>query len=929
MRETLKKVASLGHQLLCPKSTFTGSRLLQARSESPGKSYLSLVCAKIMQGSSLIENDHQSVPQILQTLRQRLDTISHPTKRSAWNFFMNEPDDSRQLEHFWESLSADEFRSVWESPDALGWLYQYFLEPGLDNFRSPSGPKVGKTSLAPRTQQFTPRWIAEFLVQNTLGRLWIQMHPDSRLIDQMPYLVPLPDCLSPLPIKPAKAIKIIDPACGTMHLGLAAMEVLKKKYNEEYKNAGRRGWPEIPSVDHPDQIAESMIVNNLYGIDIDPLALELSAMVLHIYSNGKITRFPNLLCVDSLKISSLARFSPEGFPNGFDVILLNPPYMDKRVYHPKLKSFMARTFKQSGRNLYTAFLERSLDFLAPGGRLGAVTPQTFMFISSFESLRRILLDHTVIETLTHTGLNTFDDAVVDCAFYVLRREDTAEARKNHQGRFIRLTALTCAEEKHSQLLQVISELSKGVKSPADSYIYRQSDFSALPAGPWVYWIGPNIRRLFSELPSLGNKAELRQGLATTHNDRFLRYWWEIPRESIAFDCRTLADAAQSGKKWFPYMKGGGFRKWYGMQKYLVNWEQDGREIKAEIARRYPYLNGNWHWVAKNTEFYFREGVTYSYLTSGQFSARYLPPGFIFDVAGSSVFHEDPYLILAVLNSRWCRFALGLINSTVNFQVGDLQRLPIPDKPCPQSLRDLVMEAIELSKFVEAFDETSPDFHMPPPWPEGCELVEQKNRRLIEIHRQIDLEVYQFYDLGPADRNLVEQQTSPNEIPPRLTSENLAALWISYAVGVAFGRYPQRFFPTNDFDLIHSIVPEDDQGLAGHVRTILTHFHGRQSAERIIALAPLSGRVPEYLSGSFFARHFKLFQHRPIYWFFKRRGKLSALYYHNLNEERFCRLISEWNIRRTVEPFHFDNGIAANIRPFRKYLALNSWKRYLR
>ena len=201
---------------------------------------------------------------------------------------------------------------------------------------------------------------------------------------------------------------------------------------------------------------------------------------------------------------------------------------------------------------------------------------------------------------------------------------------------------------------------------------------AIPGAPWVYWIPEGIRRLFRELPKLGNVAQPRQGLATADNFRFLRFWWEVGLERIAFDCRDRAVARATEKRWFPYMKGGAYRKWYGNQEYVVNWKDDGNEIKAEIVRRYPYLNGNWEWVAKNTAYYFREGVTWSKVTSGGFSIRYTPTGFIFDVAGTSVFspHEKIFHVAGILNSHSIATILRFIFPTVNYEVGHIASLPV-------------------------------------------------------------------------------------------------------------------------------------------------------------------------------------------------------------------------------------------------------------
>ncbi len=280
------------------------------------------------------------------------------------------------------------------------------------------------------------------------------------------------------------------------------------------------------------------------------------------------------------------------------------------------------------------------------------------------------------------------------------------------------------------------------------YFYRQGDFDAIPGSPWVYWITPGLRRVFRELPKLEEVAKPVVGLQTSDNFRFLRFWWEVGIGRIGFGCRSREEALSSGKKWFPYMKGGEFRRWWGNQEYIINWWKDGAELRAFEPS-----------VIRNPDFYFRRGVTYSFLTSGSFSARISPGGFIFDVAGSSLFPEDPediYLILGVLNSTFAHYVLKIINPTVNFQVGDLARLPIPRKSS-ERLLELVEKAIELAKKDAEEDETTWDFIAPPDWPYGVEAVARRHAELAEIEHQIDEEVYRLYEISEEDRRAIEEE----------------------------------------------------------------------------------------------------------------------------------------------------------------------------
>ena len=224
--------------------------------------------------------------------------------------------------------------------------------------------------------------------------------------------------------------------------------------------------------------------------------------------------------------------------------------------------------------------------------------------------------------------------------------------------------------------QALVALSAGQSDPV-VYRYRQGDFDAIPGSPWVYWITPGLRYGFVALPKLETVAPPKMGMGTRNNFRFLRFWWEIGLEKVDRFCSSFDESVQRKTRWFPYMKGGTFRRWYGNQQYVVNFWNAGLELKEEQIQKYPYIDGNTGWIVPNEELYFRCGVTWSDLTSGRFSARFSPGGFIFDVKGSSAFPDDIPRILALLNSSFADYALNLLNPTVSFQVGDLARLLDP------------------------------------------------------------------------------------------------------------------------------------------------------------------------------------------------------------------------------------------------------------
>ncbi|MCI0695641.1 BREX-1 system adenine-specific DNA-methyltransferase PglX [candidate division KSB1 bacterium] len=940
----------------------------------------------------------------------------------------------RALRELIEMLNAGELREAWApgNEETIGWVYQFFNEEEkAEVFKRlyKQKQKIRREDIPAATQIFTPRWIVRFLVENTLGRLWAEMHPDSTLAGKLEYLVPLSAPIA-TPAKPVREIRLLDPACGTMHFGLVAFDLLVEMYREELQHAGEPGWPDKPSVQNQEDIPAAIIRHNLYGIDLDLRAVQLSALTLYLKAKvlnpkaqlveshlacadihmldgdrlktflaeaginrpiyGRILTEMQKRVHDADHLGSLLRldeeiralvekerqryeregnildffgWSQEQFEseagrkefwdileaqigqaldhfarqmaekghdqsffvgetnkglrllevmsNRYDIVVTNPPYMTNRNMNAILDDYLKKNFPAAKRDLYTAFIQRCSEWLAESGRLGMITQQSFMFISSYEALRKHLRERTAIETMCHVGPRAFEEVTgekVNTTLFVLRRETNDQRRQNAVGTYFRQVKEPDAAAKQQRFEQALARLQNGEDDPL-VFRYRQADFDAIPGSPWVYWITPGLRKLFEMLPKLFEIAMPKHGMSTGKNERFLRFWWEVGIKKIGFSFLNRNTAKESGNRWFPYMKGGTFCRWYGNQTQVVNYWASGDELLA--AKDDNSAPGHRH---DNPDCYFRRGITWTDLTSGRFSARSSPGGFIFDVAGSSVFPDDIPLVLGVMNSRFAQYALNLINPTVHVQVGDLARLPIP-KESSAELRELVEQVIAFAKADSTEDETTYDFIAPPSWRTGIEDVTKRHAQLTDIEQQIDEEVYRLYGISETDRAAIEaelavagsedsaEETEENQDDGEtggegdgesaLTREELAQRWISYAVGIALGRFPldpDSPRTTGHWSLIAPLDAEHEDDLARKVEEVLVHLLGEAEAQEILRTVLGEGDeilvlLRNYLARDFFKEHIQRYRKRPIYWMLQSPKKNYSVY---LFHERITR-----------------------------------------
>ena len=783
--------------------------------------------------------------------------------------------------------------------EIIGWLYQFYISEKKDAVIR-SAEKVKKEDIPAATQLFTPRWIVEYLVQNTLGKLWMQNKPKSRLIEYMPFFLKSLSLSSDdyLKVSSPEEIKFLDPASGSGHILVYAFDLLTKIYEEEGYNI----------IDIPKLIIEK----NLYGFEIDERAAQLSGLALMMKAREYQRRAfkkdlqPNILCFQDLNfeiteikntLKSLhINFSEElihdllqlhGATNFGSLIILhsniseisnlieklshitsavdvftrnriddlliagnqlywlaekyhcivtNPPYMGDSNFNEELIEFVKSNYVDSRYDLMTCFMEMALSKLQQKGLLGMINQHSWMFISSYERLRTKLIKNIFIDSILHLGARTFPEIggeVVQNAAFVF-----VNLILNGRGSYFRLINFNNSELKRTKTLEAI-------QNPQCEWFYNanQKDFKEIPSSPVGYWLSQNLLKAFKNGTLLSALGEPRQGMATTNNNRFLRLWHETSFNKIGFNL-TYEDAINSEFKWFPYNKGGEYRKWFGNNEFVVNYYKEGEELKTEVKEKYrtrSYAQGfskeRWDklidvWVLKNKQFYFLEGITWSYISSTNLGVRKSPMGFIFDVSGSSLFVDNKLesYILGFLGSKLGILFLDTINPTMNIQAGDIGKLPLIFKaeylPIIENIVDfLIKKSIndwdsrekswefqrnELIRIKgQDVEETYDLFQQH--WKNEFFKLHQKeeelNSHFIEIYglknelspnvplEQITIlqEEIDFQELTALNKKLVRDPRTSliqnyNEICLPFISKEIIAQFISYSVGCMFGRY---------------------------------------------------------------------------------------------------------------------------------------------
>ncbi|MBN6239283.1 BREX-1 system adenine-specific DNA-methyltransferase PglX, partial [Escherichia coli] len=894
---------------------------------------------------------------------------------------------------------------------------------------------VKREDIPAATQLFTPNWIVQYLVQNSVGRQWLQTYPDSSLKAKMPYYIEPAEqtpevqaqlaAITPSSIEP-ESIKVLDPACGSGHILTEAYNVLKAIYEE-------RGY-------RTRDIPQLILENNIFGLDIDDRAAQLSGFAMlmlarlddrRILSPGRSVRL-NIVSLQESKLDiaelwtklnfhqqvqrgsmgdmfaegtalantdsveykllmrtlalftsaktlgsliqvpqedetalktflgGLYRLAVEGdipqkeaaaelipyiqqawiLAQRYDAVVANPPYMGGKGMNGELKEFAKKQFPDSKSDLFAMFIERGFSWLKDAAYNSMVTMQSWMFLSSYENMRANILDKYTIETMVHMG-----NGVMKIAFGTNATVFRNVHIPSYQGAFSYTENDDINDEGYPKEFPVKNDRLK--TAAAD-------DFKKIPGSPIAYWVNEAIRDNFAKMIPLESIAPARQGLGTGNNAQFVRFWFEVSNKKIHNSARNKNEAYSSGCKWFPYTKGGGFKKWYGNDLDIVNWENDGAEIRLALKG----MNPN---IPRSEEHYFKKGITWGLITSSEFSARYADYGAVFDVGGSKAMPSSENLlpILGLLNTKVTSFLLKTINPTLNFQVGDMKRLPILDLEKMSCNNDDISRAIDIAKtdwngqeIAKGFKKlaiTSLDNNgkVSTSWSAFKETSDNNTILLQEIEQKLNSFIIKEYG---AD-NLISPDVPLSDITlennphylykssegdfERYRCDIFIAL-ISYSVGCMVGRYSldreglvyahegNKGFSDLAEEGAYKTFPADEDGILPlmdsdwfdddvtarvkeFVRTVWGEEHLQDNLNFIAeslclyAIKPKKGEssldtIRRYLSTQFWKEHMKMYKKRPIYWLFS-SGKEKAfeclVYLHRYNEGTLSRMRTEY------------------------------------
>lgn len=629
-------------------------------------------------------------------------------------------------------LVTDIPEDAWSDVEVLGWMYQFYnAELKEDYFKSKR--KATPQDIAPATQLFTPDWIVRYMVDNSLGRLWMLNFPDSHLRERATapnpaerlmeyYIEPDEEHEDFIRITGPEDITFCDPACGSGHILVYAFQMLFAMYEE-------RGY-------RAREIPELILTKNLSGMEVDPRAAQIAELALALCARKHDRRFfgrgitADIRVLESIEIdidelpqdSSLVAgrhaelldslnhlgeigslltvnehemaclqadtqmlaqaaqdsdnllLAPaadkldraldvcKALSRRFDVVVANPPYMGSSSFNLFMSKWVKKHYPEVKSDLFSAFIVRIMSFALCHGEIGMMTPYVWMFISSYEKLRNVLIDKKTITSLIQLEYSGFAGATVPICTFTFHNSHIT----NYRGGYIRLSDFAGAANQGPKSLEAI-------QNPDCGWFYRAdaATFHDIPGSPIAYWASDAVHEAFLRGKPLANIGRPRQGLATGNNGRFVRCWWEPNENRSNYRCKSIEESVAGNWKWFPYNKGGDYRKWYGNNDNVINWQNDGAEIRSFAGS-----------VIRNPLYYFLPSITWSKISSGAIAFRYKPAGHIFDVAGTSIFARENNLLYlqGLVNSSVIGYIASILSPTLNFEVGQIATYPVIEGP---------------------------------------------------------------------------------------------------------------------------------------------------------------------------------------------------------------------------------------------------------
>ena len=903
-----------------------------------------------------------------------------------------------------------------EAPiELIGWLYQFYNSEKKDEIFAKK-ERIEKENVPAVTQLFTPDWIVKYMVENSLGKLALESTGiNENLKNNWKYYIESELDKNSEKIK-IEDVKILDPAMGSGHILVYAFDLLF----EIYENLGWSTKDSVLSIlknnlygleidERAGQLASFALMmkarekfTRLFSILKREEAFKLNTLIIEesnnlsekIKNKVKDNNLNNLSKViedfedakeygSILKLETIDKETLEkefnllkesldneqgtlifnedeldinieedlelieslivqhiALTNKYEAVVTNPPYMGGKGFSTKLKAYVEKNYKDSKSDLFAVFIEKCNEFTKKNCYTSMITMQSWMFLSSFETLRKNIIDKTEIKSLNHLGTRAFSEIggeVVSTVAWVSKKKSPEKDET-----YLRLVDYNKAELKEEEFF-----------NKANYFQAKQKDFEKIPGSPIAYWVSDKVRELFEKNQKLGEVGEAKQGLATADNNRFLRLWNEVSFSKIGYNMSNSQEALESKKKWFPYNKGGEFRKWYGNQEYLVNWENDGYEIKN-------FKNA----VVRNPSYYFKESISWSKVSSSNFSMRFYQKGLLFADAGMSYFSkENLKYILGISNSKLINKFLAVLSPTLNFEVGHLSVIPFVYND-NNKIIELVEKNISISKEEWDSRETSWDF-------EKFSLIDSKDLKtayenycshwrdnFVQLHKneeelnRLFIEIYELQDemdekvsfdditilkkeakIVEIDNSKAREFSSESErylydrgVCLEFNKDELVKQFLSYAVGCIMGRYSTdkpgliiansddvlelssnkflvkdangdirqevktEFLP-DEFGILPITAEKDfSNDIVEKIKEFIKYVYGEENLKdnlNFIAEAlgnkdnkPAEEIIRAYFIKDFYSDHLQRYQKRPIYWLMNsgKKNAFSCLFY---------------------------------------------------